>query len=149
MLNILKRNNSETNREPFDINQLEDDIRDTMPRLRPATLMQVQYEPVQEMLEQPQITAADLGKITAESVAKQYECAAEAVAKLGSELSDQINKIERIKLEAQDAMKACLEVAEMYREKGRTSAIEIERTSTLTNEVRDTCDAMRSKIATQ
>ena len=57
-----------------------------------------------------------------------------------------VEKIEA-KIDISAAMKDCLDVSEKYRTAGQKAAEQIERTSKLTTEVRDTCDAMRAKLA--
>lgn len=131
--------------KPFNVNQLEEDIRNTMPPVRPA-LVDFSPPPRREMLEQPMVTAEDLGRITAEAIATAHETAALSLAELGKELAERVTAINQLKLDAEAALKDCLDVAEQYRAAGKLAAEQVERTAALTAEVRETCDAMKKKL---
>lgn len=153
-MNFTRRTRQQQLGPPFDVNTLEEEIRSVMPT-RPA-LATVEYLPRNyepesqlETLEQPQVTAQDLGKITAEAIGVAHEAAAASLASLGKELADRMAAIEKLKLEMQEAMKSCLDVAEQYRSSGKLASDQIEKTSALTAEVVDVCTSMRKKLAPQ
>ena len=128
-MNFTRRDTSDI--IPFDVSSLEKDIRDTMPRRNQ---------------EQRQVSAEDIGKITAEAIAAAHEAAASALTELGKELADRISLIDQLKVDADNALKDCLDTAQRYRDAGTKAAEQIKTTSALTAEVRDTCEAMRKKI---
>lgn len=121
---------------PFDVSTLEQEVRDTMPG---------SYAPSTQT-EQPQVTAEDIGRITAEAITAAHEAAANALTELGKELADRMRLIDQLKIDSDAALKDCLDTAENYRKAGVKAAEQIKTTSALTEEVRNTCEAMRKKI---
>ena len=134
-MNFTRRRTELEHVTPFDVSSLEQEIRDTMPTHRN-----------QALLEQPQVTAEDIGRITAEAIATAHEAAATALTELGKELADRMSLIDQLKIDAEAALKDCLDTAQRYRDAGVKASEQIKTTSALTAEVRDTCDAMRKKI---
>jgi hypothetical protein len=96
--------------------------------------------------ERPIPPREDPGKITAEVIRLSHEAAAEALTKLGSELSERVSRIELLKIEADETLKSCLDLAEAYREQGRKDSATIEETSKLNKEVQAMIETMRAKI---
>lgn len=145
-MTILRRRET-----PITADDLEAEIRATAPQIRELRGREVQasdYAPpaVRAMLEQPQVTAEDLGRITAEAINADYEEAAKALAELGKMLSERIAALDKLRQDAQIALRDCLDTAQSYREAGRRHAERIESTAAMTAEVRDTCEAMRKKL---
>lgn len=130
MFDSRRRANSLAHREPFDVSQLEDEVRATMPTIVP----------------QPAYPAEDLGRITAEAIASQHEAAAQALSALGTELAERIRKIEQLKADAEIALKDCLETAQRYRDEGKRAATQIEEAAELTKEVRETCATLGRRL---
>jgi ABC-type phosphate transport system auxiliary subunit len=97
-------------------------------------------------IDQPVNAADQIGRITGEAISAAHEAAAIALAELGKELAERIRQIDALKMDADLALKDCLDVAQHYREAGQEASREIALTTKLTAEVRETCTAIRKKI---
>jgi hypothetical protein len=103
-------------------------------------------EHVITQLEQPMVTADDLGKITAEAVKTSYEETAKAIASLGVEAAKRVTEIEQLKAKQEELSKACLELADQYRKEGEKQAKAIADASTHLDACRDWIGEMRKKL---
>jgi hypothetical protein len=112
----------------------------------PRIVTRLEEEMKIHALEVPMVTAEDLGRITAEAITVAHEAASAALAELGKELAERMKSIDKLRADADTALKDCLDTAQAYRDAGKAAADQIKLTAALTNEVRETCEAMRKKI---
>ena len=145
-MNVLRRRKQEqaTMVEPFNVNSIEDDIRDV---LQPPSFLHRAPEPAPPALEPPPITAEDIGKITAEAVATDHEAIAQAIATLGTELASEMAAIDKLKLDVDVTLKDIMALTEHCREMGKVRAEKIASAAKHNAEVRDLVEAMRKKIS--
>jgi hypothetical protein len=136
-MGIFSKNEREDIVQALDPERLEAEIRATMPISQATRRL---------MLEQPQITAEDLGRITAEAVKKSHDETAKAITDLGIKAAARVDRLNQIKIEADALAAACLDLAAKYRAKGEAEADIIERTARENNEARDIVEAMVKKI---
>lgn len=127
--------------EPFDVRKLEEDISDVIPRRQRDVPLPM------PMLEQPQVSAEDLGRITAEAIKAAHESAASSLDKLGKEIAERIARIEQLKAQALQQIEDCKELAEKHRDAGKTMSIQVESAAADMAEARDMIEGMRKKIA--
>lgn len=89
----------------------------------------------------------EVGKLSAEAVAKSYELAALEVEKMGEELKERARLCEAMVAESNQALALVQETAAQFRDAGKAIFLRIEDCSLLMREVRETCDALKTKIA--
>ena len=146
---------------PFDVNTIEDDIRDTLSHPRDSFLGSVDEitdeTPLPMVEYAPRIptgltadgfvaTTEDIGKITAEAVKANHEQAAKALETLGQEIVFQVSQIEQLKMTSQKMLEEIKEMVEAYRDQGKSHALQIEAKATDLADVRTKIDEMRRKI---
>lgn len=128
---------SKTNRSdvaPFDVTTIEDDIAEALEVAR-------YIKPAQRAA-----TVDDIGTLSAEAVASQFEEAAKAVEQMGADLLDCVRRAEVMAADCKTAIAYVQETADKYREEAKLIRDRIEHVSNLTVEVRSACDEMRRKI---
>ena len=87
-----------------------------------------------------------VGKLSAEAVAAQYEGAVKALEELGTTLVDCVKRAETMAAGCKDAIAYVQDTAQKYREEAKLIFDRIEQASVLTAEVRSVCDEMRKRI---
>jgi hypothetical protein len=144
---------------PFDITQLEGDIRDAVqqapPQAPPFVLPHLQALEAAPRLAKPQMPeylnhredVSEIGKLSAEAIAREYEVTAKEIEAMGDVVRDMVNRCEQLTTSASSMLKDIKATATRYREEGKRIFNEIESCSSATDEVRKLCDAFRDKIA--
>lgn len=143
---------------PFDVAQLEGEIGRALneqsirhtslpppPPYQPRDLDQPIPQPPL-MIEQPMVSAEDLGRITAEAIKTAHESAAKSLDDLGKEIAERVNRIEQIKAQSLQQIDDCKELARQHRDAGNLMSMQVESASADLTEARDLIDAMRKKI---
>jgi hypothetical protein len=87
-----------------------------------------------------------IGKLSAESVAAQYEGAVKALEEMGTTLIDCVKRAEKMAAGCKDAIAYVQDTAQKYREEAKLIFDRIEQASVMTAEVRSVCDEMRRKM---
>jgi len=91
--------------------------------------------------------ATEIGKLSAEAVVREYEAAAKEIEAIGGELIERVKQCETMTRDALAVTDELKEIAGRYREEAKRIFLQIENCSRVTAEVRDTCSAMKEKIA--
>jgi len=91
--------------------------------------------------------ATEIGRLSAESMAREYEFAAKEIEAMRAELIERVKQCETMTRDTLAVTEELKAVAARYREQGKRIFIEIENCSELTFEVRKTCTVLRDKIA--
>lgn len=149
MMNPLRRQQPQ---RPFDVTQLEKEVEqavmDTpefLPRRPPETRQRDTRPPV--LLEQPMVSAEDLGRITGEAIKAAHEAAATALDTLGKEIAERIARIEQLKAQSLQQIKDCQELAAQHRDAGKLMSVQVESAAADMAEARDMIEAMRKKVS--
>src|SRR5215475_8023272 len=91
--------------------------------------------------------ATEIGKLSAEAIAREYEVAAKEIEATRTELIERAKQCETMIRDTLAVADEIKEVATRYREQGKRIFIEIENCSELAAEVRKTCNELSDKIA--
>ena len=91
--------------------------------------------------------ATEIGKLSAEAIAREYEVAAKDIEAVRAELIERAKQCETMIRDTLSVTDEIKEVAARYREQGKRIFIEIESCSELTADVRKTCNELIDKIA--
>lgn len=137
--------------QPFDVATLEEEIASAArsvghPRdLEPV----VQYAPKAQLPDYivPHPGTPDIGRLTAEAVAGQYEEAAKSVEQMARELVELHKRMEAETAEVHKVIDMLKSTADRAREKGRDAYARIEAMATLTAQVRTSCEEISNKLA--
>ncbi|WP_249164237.1 hypothetical protein [Bradyrhizobium jicamae] len=89
----------------------------------------------------------EVGKLSAEAVVREYEAAVKEIEALGTELQLAAKKCETMVAGVHDMIAEIKEFAAGYRDQGKRFFLQIEAVSLMTSEVRDTCEVLKKKIA--
>ena len=89
----------------------------------------------------------EIGRLSAEAIAGEYEIAAKDIEGTGAELIERVKHCETMARDALAVIKEFKEIAARYREDARRVFVEIENCSLMMAEVRNTCTELREKIA--
>lgn len=151
MMNVLRRQPPQ--QRPFDVTQLEKEVEqavmDTpefLPRRPPEQPRQRDTRPP-VLLEQPMVSAEDLGRITGEAIKAAHEAAATALDTLGKEIAERIARIEQLKAQSLQQIKDCQELAAQHRDAGKLMSVQVESAAADMAEARDMIEAMRKKVS--
>ena len=87
-----------------------------------------------------------IGKLSAEAVAAQYEDAVKALEAMGTTLIDCVQRAEKMAAGCKDAIAYVQDTAQKYREEASLIFDRIQQASVMTAEVRSVCDDMRKRI---
>ena len=87
-----------------------------------------------------------IGKLSAEAVAAQYEDAVKALEAMGTTLIDCVQRAEKMAAGCKDAIAYVQDTAQKYREEANLIFDRIQQASVMTAEVRSVCDDMRKRI---
>ncbi|MGY3698158.1 hypothetical protein ACVIGA_008238 [Bradyrhizobium sp. USDA 3240] len=90
----------------------------------------------------------EVGKLSAEAVVREYEAAVKEIEALGSELQAAAKNCEAMVAGVHEMIAEIKEFAAGYRDQGKRFFLQIEAVSLMTTEVRNTCEALKKKIAT-
>lgn len=137
--------------KPFAVNldRLESEIATELhPRMqrRDDNLSAVSRVPLPTYIE-PREGVSQVGALTAQAVVAQYEAAAKEFEAMGQAMIANVKRAEEAAASARQVFESLQATAAAYREEGKRIFQQIEECALLTEEVRTTCDALRSKIA--
>lgn len=90
----------------------------------------------------------EVGKLSAEAVVREYEAAVKEIEALESELQAAAKNCEAMVAGVHEMIAEIKEFAAGYRDQGKRFFLQIETVSLMTTEVRNTCEALKKKIAT-
>lgn len=137
---------------PFDVSQIEGDIGEAVHQ-RPH-IQAVETAPRQAKPQLPDYVShrddvSEIGRLSAEAVAREYEVTAKEIEAMGEVVRDMVQRCEQLTTAASSMLKDIRTTATRYRQEGKRIFDEIESCSSATDEVRKLCDAFRDKIATK
>ena len=139
--------------KPFDVNRLEDDVRE-LAQQKPPHIQAVDYAvprtapPVPEYVSHRE-DATEIGKLSAEAIIKEYEETAKEIEAIGEFVKDMVQRCEQLAGSASSMLKDIKSTAARYRKEGKRMFQEIETCSSTTDEVRRLCESFRDKIETK
>ena len=138
---------------PFDINQVEGDIREAVHQ-RPPHIQPIAPPPRTPTPSVPEYVShrddvTEIGKLSAEAIVREYEVAAKEIEALGEVVKDMMQRCEQLTTSASFMLTDSQTTARSYRKEGKRIFNEIESCSSATDEVRRLCEAFRDKIATK
>lgn len=90
----------------------------------------------------------EVGRLSAEAVAREYEAAAKEIEAMGAEMQKAAKECEAMTSGVHSMIAEIKATAQYYRDEGKKIFERIEACALMTSEVRATCDALKSKIAT-
>ena len=88
-----------------------------------------------------------VGKLSAEGIAREYDAAVKEIEALGAELTETVRKCEAMVSDGHALVNEMKELASSYREEGKRQFLQIEERSLMASEVRAVCEALKNKIA--
>jgi len=88
-----------------------------------------------------------IGRLSAESIVREYDAAVKEIEALGAELTEAAYKYEAMVSGGHSLVNEMKELASNYREEGRRYSLQIEQRTLRTSEVRTSCEALKKKIA--
>lgn len=137
----------------FNLIDVERDIKEELHRAPPPREVQPQdfappaiRSPMPDYVEHRD-NVNEVGRLSAEAVVREYEAAAKEVEAMGDELKSRIERLEATKVDALAALDEIKQTAQSYRDEGKRVFAQIEDCALMTAEVRETCGALKSKIA--
>jgi hypothetical protein len=138
---------------PFDVGQLEGDIREAV-HYRPPRIQAVNPTPRTQPPLIPEYVShredvTEIGKLAAEAIVKEYEVTAKEIEAMGELVKDMVRRCEQLTTSASAMLKDIKNTAMNYRDEGKRIFNEIESCSSATEEVRRLCDSFRGKIETK
>lgn len=131
-----------------DLARLESDIAAAIPERAPLPSIRapsVQTGPMPDYVEH-QDGVPRVGALSAEAVVRDYEAAAKEIEAMGAELIDAARKCEAMTAEVHSAIAYMQDTAAAYREDAKRIFKRIEDCAMLTEQVRQTCEALKHKI---
>jgi hypothetical protein len=141
--------------KPFDVNRLEDEVRQAVIQKTPPPHIQSPDftahnapPPIPEYVRHRE-DVTEIGKLSAEAMVKEYEETAKEIEAIGEIVKDMVQRCEQLTLSASDMLKDIKTTAMRYRKEGKRMFNEIESCSTTTDEVRRLCGGFRDKLATK
>jgi phosphoglycolate phosphatase-like HAD superfamily hydrolase len=90
---------------------------------------------------------SEVGKLSAQVLALEYESAAKEIEEMGTTLKNAAQRCEEMAAAVHTMVAEVNVIAARYREEGRKIFEEIERCTLLTDNVRDLCKELSSKIS--
>jgi len=88
-----------------------------------------------------------VGKLSAEGIAREYDAALKEIEALGAELNETARKCEAMVSDGHALVNEMKELASSYREEGKRQFLQIEERSLMASEVRAVCEALKNKLA--
>lgn len=136
---------------PFDVSQLEGDIREAVHQ-RPPHIQAVEAAPRSARPQVPDYVShhddvSEIGKLSAEAIAREYEVTAKEIEAMGEVVRDMVQRCEHLTTSASSMLKDIKATATRYRQEGKRIFDEIESCSGAADEVRKLCEGFRDKIA--
>ena len=136
---------------PFDISQVEGDIREAVHQRPPHVVVpppRTPAPPVPEYVSHRD-DVTEIGRLSAEAIVREYEVTAKEIEALGEVVRDMMQRCEQLTTSASSMLKDIKTTALNYRKEGKRIFNEIESCSSATDEVRRLCEAFRDKIETK
>jgi len=138
---------------PFDVSQIEGDIREAVHQGAPhIQAVETEQQPAKPQL--PDYVShredvSEIGKLSAEAIAREYEVTAKEIEAMGEVVRDMVQRCEQLTTSASSMLKDIKATATNYRQEAKRIFNEIESCSSAADEVRKLCEAFRDKIATK
>ncbi|WGS17587.1 MULTISPECIES: hypothetical protein [unclassified Bradyrhizobium] len=132
-------------RAPSELEQMDGEINTVSPH-RPRSNIRP-LSPMPDYVEHRN-GVNEVGKLSAEAVVREYEAAVKEIEALGTELQLAAKKCETMVAGVHDVIAEIKEFAAGYRDQGKRFFLQIEAVSLMTTEVRNTCEVLKKKIAT-
>ena len=138
---------------PFDVSQIEGDIREAVHQ-GPPHIQAVETAPRPAKPQLPDYVShrddvSEIGKLSAEAVAREYEVTAKEIEAMGEVVRDMVQRCEQLTTSASSMLKDIKATATRYRQEGKRIFEEIESCSSAADEVRKMCEGFRDKIVTK
>jgi hypothetical protein len=138
---------------PFDVSQIEGDIREAVHQSSP-NIQAVETAPQPAKPQLPDYVShrddvSEIGKLSAEAVAREYEATAKEIEAMGEVVRDMVQRCEQLTTSASSMLKDIKATATRYRQEGKRIFEEIESCSSAADEVRKMCEGFRDKIVTK
>jgi hypothetical protein len=138
---------------PFDIGQVEGDIREAVhqrpPHIQPVVPPpRTPTPPVPEYVSHRE-DVTEIGKLSAEAIVREFEVTAKEIEAMGEVVKDMVQRCEQLTTSASSMLRDIRTTAQNYRKEGKRIFNEIESCSSATEEVRRLCEAFRDKVATK
>lgn len=104
--------------------------------------------PVQQpvLIEQPMVSAEDLGRITAEAIRQAHGGIITALEGLGKDMVARVEQLDQLKAQCQQQLDDIKELIAHYNDAGKEMSLRVENTGNDLNDARDTIEALREKI---
>ena len=136
---------------PFDISQVEGDIREAVHQRPPHIVVPPPRNPTPPVPEyvSHRDDVTEIGRLSAEAIVREYEVTAKEIEALGEVVRDMMQRCEQLTTSASFMLKDIKTTALNYRKEGKRIFNEIESCSSATDEVRRLCETFRDKIATK
>jgi phage host-nuclease inhibitor protein Gam len=90
---------------------------------------------------------SEIGKLSAEAIAKEYEETAKEIETMGNVVREMVQRCEQLTSSASAMLKDIKVTAGRYRKEGKRMFTEIEACASATDEVRRLCGSFRDKLA--
>ncbi len=138
--------------KPFDASKLEDEVRESVQQNRrfiPAhenVPRAVLAPPVPEYVTHRE-DVSEIGKLSAEAIAKEYEETAKEIEAMGDVVREMVKRCDELSTSASSMLKDIKSTAARYRKEGKRMFTEIESCSSAADEVRKMCEDFRDKLA--
>ena len=138
--------------KPFDASKLEDEVRESVQQNRPH--IQVHENVPRAVLAPPvpeyvihREDVSEIGKLSAEAIAKEYEETAREIEAMGDVVREMVTRCDQLSASASSMLKDIKSTAARYRKEGKRMFTEIESSSSAADEVRRLCEDFRDKLA--
>lgn len=138
------RRSTTDEREPFDVNQLERDISDAIPRPAPAT-PQIPLPSYAD--HRPDIN--DVGKVSAAFIASQCEQTAKAIEEMGEELIEAAKRAEAMADDVRHAVDEVRAAATRVRDQNKLFFERIEAVSVIAEKIKAQCAGFKLEASGQ
>lgn len=139
--------------KPFDASKLEDEVRESVQQNRPF-LQPTDHVGPRAVLAPPvpdyvihRDDVSEIGKLSAEAIAKEYEETAKEIESMGDVVRDMVKRCDQLSGTASAMLKDIKMTAARYRKEGKRMFTEIESCSSAADEVRRLCEDFRDKLA--
>jgi hypothetical protein len=159
MVNFTRRRNfSQSLRPDLDTERLEAELDNLPPihgelpvsyapsRVRAPSLSMQNDMTTPDHLEHSK-RATEIGKLSAEAIASEYEAAAKDIEAMGAELLERVRQCEAMTRDALAVTEEMKDTASRYREEAKRLFLQIESCSLITADVRKTCTELKQRIA--
>src|SRR5262249_28455378 len=126
--------------KPFDVSQIEGEIEQAVYE-RPLHIQALESAPRLAKPQMPEYVnhredVSEIGKLSAEAIAREYEATAKEIESMGEVVRDMVQRCEQLTTSASSMLKDIRTTAARYRQEGKRIFNEIESCSSATDEVR-------------